>query len=128
MNAGERAKDKAVAASLVVVESSSTEIVVESSSSTVAYAPTIEPVVALLSKPVQLPKALLMPPPPSKLADDLFDAHDFDVDIDLNVPGAGTVSVNTGGTECTSQRVGKNRRCQENGKRDVCWDQWTIFG
>ena len=23
------------------------------------------------------------------------------------------------GTECTSQRVGKNRRCQQNGKRDV---------
>jgi hypothetical protein len=28
----------------------------------------------------------------------------------------------TGGTECTSQRVGGNRRCQRDGKRDVCWD------
>jgi hypothetical protein len=30
-------------------------------------------------------------------------------------PGEGT-----GGTECTSQRVGKNRRRQQNGKRNVC--------
>ena len=26
------------------------------------------------------------------------------------------------GIECTLQRVGKNRRCQQNSKRDVCWD------
>ena len=91
MNAG--AKEKANAASAAVVESGSTETAAASSSSTVAYAPTVEPVVALVSKPVQLPKALLMPPPPSKLADDLFSAHDFDVDIDLNVPGAGTESI-----------------------------------
>ena len=36
---------------------------------------------------------------------------------DGHLGGGGGV---TEGAECSSQRVGKNRRCQQNGKRDVC--------
>ena len=40
--------------------------------------------------------------------------------IELEVVGTwGGTWGGTGGTECTAQRVGKNRRCQQNGKHDV---------
>lgn len=97
-------KDKA-GTSMATVEKTEETVVAPSAAATkdsstsapVAYAPTSAPVVvaaATVTKTVQqqLPRAnLVVPMPPSALADDLFSAHDFDVDIDLNVPGMGLV-------------------------------------
>lgn len=94
-------KDKAGTSTVeqtIVEESAPSASAAQSSSSSgaAAYAPVSEPIAALNQgikslRPPGISAPFAIPTPTSALADDLFSAHDFDVDIDLVVPGAGRI-------------------------------------
>ena len=47
-------------------------------------------------------------------------------EIEVGTWGGGGGGGGIGGTECTQQHVGKNRRCQQTSRLPFCWQHWFL--
>uniref|UniRef100_A0A914X2A3 Uncharacterized protein n=1 Tax=Plectus sambesii TaxID=2011161 RepID=A0A914X2A3_9BILA len=124
----EKAGTNVMTAENAVEEAGGSAMVTETSTVTVAYAPNSAPIAAAPPGSRGLPhlpmSTMVVPPPSSALADDLFSAHDFDVDIDLIVPGAAASSAGNSKGDSDSLNDNVGAAGESSGHRALSLSDW----